>query len=183
MIVEFDATIDDFVDVTIRSLARSKTVRTWHWQTAITIAFIAAFPAYFLFSGTSAVRLAIACGFAVVAVVLYFWTSGAAFNRRVYKLCREQISTDDLVRIKVEINDKGISFSQMDSHTLYEWSSMLDLEEVENAIYFYRRDGSCMAVRKHGFENNESQNQFIQLAKSYIESSRSGAHSNKAKQQ
>src|SRR5436853_555924 len=74
-IIEFDAMIDDFVDVTMHSMARLKTVLTWRWQAALTAAFIAAVPAYFLFSGTTAVQLIVTFAVAVVAAALSLWTA------------------------------------------------------------------------------------------------------------
>jgi hypothetical protein len=37
--LEFEATIDDLVDVTVRSFARSKTSRKWRWQGVLVSAF------------------------------------------------------------------------------------------------------------------------------------------------
>lgn len=170
MIVEFDASIDDFVDVAVRSLTDSKGVRTWHWQGLLTTALLAGLPAYILFSGTTAVRLAIAGGFGLAAAGVHLWTSRESFNARMQKLYREQLGTDGPVRVKAELTDEGVSISQRSTHTMFEWSTIKEIEESDDAIYFHTRDNHCFAVRIRGFDSTESKNQFVKLAKERTDS-------------
>lgn len=173
MTVEFDATIDDFVDVTLRSLAGSTVLRTWNWQAALTTAVLAGLMAYSLVSASAAVRLAIATGCAVLAAVLHLWTSRESFSRRVHKLAQEQLGTDGPIRITAELSETGVRMSQLGTHTLFEWSTIERIEESDDAVYFLKRDRSCFAVRKRGFDSAESKDLFIELAKKQIHSAQS----------
>src|SRR6266404_7755301 len=74
MIVRFDATIDDVVDVNMRSWANSKTMRLWRWQGAAVTGLMFAVPAYFLFGETAGARLVIAGAAALIGVGYYLWT-------------------------------------------------------------------------------------------------------------
>jgi hypothetical protein len=80
MTVEFDATLGDFVDVTIRSLERSQRLRTWEWRGIASVALFAAFPAFALVSGSIAIRLTIGLAAAGIAVVLYLWISPRTYR-------------------------------------------------------------------------------------------------------
>src|SRR6266480_1607732 len=113
MIVQFDATIDDLVDVSMRSSADSKTMRLWRWQGAALTGLLVGFPAYILFTGTTVVRFGIACGAGIVGVALHIWTYRESFRERLHKLVREQIGTDRPFTVTVELLDTGISFRQM----------------------------------------------------------------------
>ena len=170
MVIEFDATIDDFIDVTIRALERSKTLRTWYWNGVVWIFVIVGPPVYLFVSGSTIVRLAIALGAAAIAVALQIWIFPETSKGRIEKICREQIGTNDLVRIKAEVSDTGISISQMGIHTLHEWWTISAVEETDDAFYFDNRDGGSFAVRKRGFESTESKQQFAEAVKRYINS-------------
>jgi hypothetical protein len=170
MIVQFDATIEDFVDVTIRSLKRSETLRTWHWQGVASMALIGAVSAIALTSGSIAIRSAIAAAAGLAAVALYLWTSPETFKERLGKLCREQLGTDGPVRILAELGDSGVAMSQAGTKTIYDWAIIEGIEETDDAVYFYRSDKGCFAVRKRGFDSEESKNKFVELARDKINS-------------
>lgn len=176
MTLQFDATIDDVVDVTIRSLAGSKSVRTWRWQGAAVTGLMLALPGYFLFAYTVGVGRRIAGVAALVAALIgagvHVWTYEDAARKRVRTLCREQIGTDRPFTVTVELSEAGISLGQMGAQTLYDWSSIEIVEETEDALYFYRTDSGCFAVRKRGFESVASKDEFLKLAENNIQRSR-----------
>lgn len=177
MIIQFEATIEDCVDVTIRSLKRLETLRTWHWQGVGSMALIGGVPAFALASGSMAIRLAISVAAALVAIALYLWTSPYTFKERIEKLCREQFGTGEPGRIQVEINDSGIAIRQVGTETIYDWATIETFEETEAAIYFYTWDKGCFAVRKRGFASVESMNEFIEFVKLKVNSSQQASES------
>jgi len=172
MIVRFDATIDDVVDVSMRSWANSKTIRLWRWQGAAVTGVIFAVPAYFLFGETAGARLVIAGAAALIGVAFYFLTYRDTFRKRTRKLCREQIGTDAPFSVTVELLDEGVSFTQMGARVIYEWSRIDRVEESADALYFFSRENACSAVRKRGFESVAMKDEFLKLAETNIQRSR-----------
>jgi len=142
MIVQFDATIDDLVDVSIRSSADSKTMRFWRWQGAAVTALLAGFPVYLFVSGTTLERSSVACVSGLIAGAVTLWTDKGAYRKRLHKLC------------------------------IYEWSRIERVEESEDALYFFYRDHACSAVRKRGFESVAIKDEFLKRAETYIQQSR-----------
>ena len=67
MLVQFDATLDDFVDVTTRGLSRSKQIRKWRWDGLLTTGLMAWLAIYALFPGPSANKMLVGFIAAVVA--------------------------------------------------------------------------------------------------------------------
>jgi hypothetical protein len=172
MIVEFEATIDDVVDVSMRSWANSKTMRRWYWQGAAATALMLALPAYFMLGEIFGSRLVVAFAAALAGAALYLLTYKENFRKRTRKLCSEQLGTNAPLKVTVELLDEGISFSQMGARVIHEWSRIDRVEESEDALYFFYRDHACSAVRKRGFESVATKDEFLGRAQAYIQRSR-----------
>jgi hypothetical protein len=172
MIVQFEATIDDMVDVSTRSWANSKTMRLWRWQGAAATALMLALPAYFLLGESFGSPLLIACAAAVVGVALYLLTYKENFRKRTRKLCREQLGTDAPFTVTVELLDEGLSFNQMGARVTYEWPRIDRVVETADALYFFTKENACCAVRKRGFESVAIKDEFLKRAEDYIKLSR-----------
>ena len=178
MIVQFDATIDDLVDVSMRSLTNSKTVNSWRWQGAALTAVVFAVPTYFLLGETIVARLALAAAAAILGVAVHSLTYRDNLRKRTRKLCRELIGSDAPFTVTVELRDDGISFSQMGACTISGWSTIDRVEESEDALYFLRKDNSCAAVRKRAFDSIAIKDEFLRRAETYIQQSRGTICSN-----
>jgi hypothetical protein len=175
MIVRYDATIDDLVDVGMRSWANSKTVRLWRWQAAAGTGLMAAMPAYILLgviSVSAGARLVIALVTGLIGAALYLWSHEENFRKRTRKICREQIGTDAPFAVTVELLESGISFSQLGTRITYEWPRIERVEETEDALYFVSRNNTRSAVRKRGFESVAMKDEFLTLAETYMQRSR-----------
>jgi|GEM_PF-3167818 len=172
MIVRFDATIDDVVDVSMRSWANSKTMRLWRWQGAATTGLMFAVPAYVLLSRTTGARLVITCAAALAGVAYYSFTYRESLRKRTRKLCREQLGTDAPFTVTVELLDQGISFSQMGARIVHDWACIDRVEESGDALYFFSKESMCSAVRKRAFESAAMKDEFLKRAEAYIQESR-----------
>ncbi|HZM89559.1 MAG TPA: YcxB family protein [Blastocatellia bacterium] len=180
MIVQFDATINDFVDVSIRSHAKSKTLRLWRLQGALITALLTALSVYILAPLSSLVGAAVACVSGVIVFGVGLMTAEQEFRHRLHKLYREQIGSDKFpVRVTVELLDEGLSFNQMGAWTRYEWARIERMEESDDALYFFYKDLTCSAVRKRGFESVAIKDEFLKRAEGYIQESR-GPHCSKS---
>jgi hypothetical protein len=172
MIVQFDVTIDDLVDVSMRSWANSKTMRLWRWQGAAVTGLVAAMTAYILLGVTSSVRLVIAFAAGLIGAALHLWSYKESHRKRTRKLCREQMGTDAPFAVTVELLDSGISFSSPGVRVTYEWPRIERVEETADALYFVSRNNTRSAVRKRGFESEAMKDEFLTLAETYIQRSR-----------
>ena len=170
MQVEFDATIDDFVDVAMRSVEGSKALRAWRWEGALTSATLIGVCTYVIVRGAPVSKLAAGVVTFVVVTVVNLASFKSSHRRRTRRLAKELIRTEGApVRIKVEITKSGITFDQRKTQQIHDWSTIERYDETDDAIYFWTRDHSALAVRKRAFESRDSQDRFIELAKSYMQ--------------
>jgi hypothetical protein len=169
MLVQFDATLDDFVDVSTRCLARSKRIRKWRRDGLLTTGLMAWLAIYAFFPGPFAKKMFAGFIAAVVAACIYPFTYRSTISRRLRKLCREQIGTDGPVRVLFEITDKGISTKQQNTQIIHEWANVEVIQETDDSIDFFMRDGSAIAVRKRAFESEETKREFLDLARQYLQ--------------
>lgn len=167
MVVQFDATLDDLVDVSMRGLARSRTLRSWNVQGLVTTGLLAGLPVFAIVQGTLGTRLMAGFGASLIAAAFYVITYKRAVEKRIRKLCLEQIGEDKPFGVEIELTELGIKVSQLKTQHIYDWSTVLEIEESEDAIYFHKRDLSSFAVRRRGFESKEHSEQFMEFARSH----------------
>ena len=168
MQVQFDATLDDYVDVVMRSVAGSKTARAWRWRASIIGGLFVGLAVFLILTGSNERRLVAGMlGFLLVTVanLAYYKRS---YRKRVRKLIREQMGTEGPFRILVELTESGISFEQQKTRQIHDWSTFERYEETDDAIYFLKRDRSVMAVRKRAFESGANKDQFLEFARKHM---------------
>jgi YcxB-like protein len=169
MIVQFDATLDDFVDVSMRGFARSKFTRTSRIRGLIISTMCVALIPFFMVPGGLSARLLAA----VIGALAYLAISLATYKRtvekRLRKIYRELNGTDGPVHVEVELNESGVRVSQLSIQYITDWSAIVEIEDDDDAVYFYRRDNTGLAVRNRAFESATSRSEFIQLAKCFMD--------------
>ncbi|HKQ03831.1 MAG TPA: YcxB family protein [Blastocatellia bacterium] len=168
MIVEFNATLDDLVDVTMRSLARSKLLRPWNWKGLLTTVLLAGLPWFAIMQGSLGRRLFVGVAVAIIAAAIYLLTYESTVEKRVRKLCLKLVGEDKPFRVEVELAEAGIRISQLKEQYTCDWGTIIEMEETEEAIYFYRREGGGFAVRKRGFGTMAEKEQFVEMAKRQV---------------
>lgn len=112
MQVQFDATLDDLVDVTMRSVAGSKVARAWRWQGLMIFGLLVGLSTYLIQTGSNFRRL----GTGVLAFLLIALANLADYKssqrKRIRKLVKEQMGTEGPFRVEVELTESGIKFDQ-----------------------------------------------------------------------
>jgi len=167
MKVTFQATVDDFVDITMRSQAVSSSE---YYQTvglsAAGAGAVIAVPIY-LIAGTWPLAV-IAFVAASAGIVIYNY---GGRERRLRELFRSKLRMHEPRTVMVEIKSEGIGFEQYDagqSETTFKtWDAVESIEETSDAIYFKNKGGLYSAVRKRGFASDEEMKDFLDLANQY----------------
>src|ERR1041385_540733 len=172
MVVRFEATVDDVVDVSIRTWSHSKARRSWRLQGVVMTAVILGGLAYLLLRQDIVIRLTIAFVIAALGAAFYLATYEDSYRKRARKLVREQMAGDSRLEVTVELLDKGLVFNQRGTTVIQEWSRIDRVEEADDALYFYGQGGICSAVRKRAFESQAMKDEFLKRANEYIQKSR-----------
>jgi len=170
MRVQFDATLDDFVDVTQRSLKRNKPINSWWNGELYALSFIAGLGVYVYSPGQKPALSLLAVG-----LVMYFYSYIQTFwaNRYLRRICRERLGIVGPVKIEVELSERGVWSKQFHTEILRAWQGVTAVEEAADSIDFFTSDEQMLAVRKRAFSTEDEKKRFLSLAHSYLQASRS----------
>jgi hypothetical protein len=179
MRIQFEATLEDYLDVHERLMARSKVARSWQRQGAAATALLSGLLAgviVFILSRTTESGLVGGIIAATVGAVISGLMHRNTVKRRMYKYWREQFGDRTTFMVEMEITESGIWTSQMGTQSTYEWANVEEIKETEETIQFYMRNGGAVFVRKRAFKSPEDEQQFIGHAQRYLDISRSSSN-------
>jgi hypothetical protein len=186
MRVEFDATLDDLVDVHLRLLARSRVARGWCWSGSIATGLVAGSGLLILipelFSPlampweveiTLAILLAVLGG--IVAAAIYPSVYRRIVATRLRRYCREQLRSDAPFTVEVQLLPGGIRAQQLGTEIACDWANVKAIEEGEDSVDFVVRSGGIIAVQDRAFASSTARREFVELARHYRDEARSSA--------
>jgi hypothetical protein len=172
MRIEFYATLDDFVDVALRSLKRSKEICSWWSNDRIASALLIGTACYFVIPGSLTAKIASVligyCGY----FLAHPYIQQARVKRRLSRLYEERFGANFPVKIEVELSEKGVWTKQLEAEVLQSWKTVSDIEEVQDSVDIVMHGSEILAVRKRAFQSEEEKRQFIELANRFLQSSR-----------
>ena len=172
MRVQFTYTQDDMVDASKRFLARSKVVRSWGWQGVASIAFLAWLLAFLMFFGTPLKGALIGLIAAAVCALIYPGIHKRTIEKRLRKLCKEKFGDTNVFTCEVELRPTGLWTQANNTQTISEWEMVEEILETEDSVDIFTRQGGGVVVRNRAFKSADEKQQFIDLARSYLESGR-----------
>lgn len=164
MKVEFDATFEDFVDVCRRSQHIS-------WSAYLVLLFVLV-----VCAGSIAVLLHwfFENWFMTLAAAVAGCVGGAYAiielpDKTVRDHLKKQMDENTPLATEFEINETGVSTTCLGHTLIQEWTTIDQIEETDDAIYFRNRFGQYCSARKRGFSTPEEVNEFLTLARSFHE--------------
>jgi YcxB-like protein len=173
MRVQFDASLDDLVDVTLRGLSRSRSFSPYRSADNLGGGIFGG-----LFAGVGVywvahdkpqeIRLAIAGIASVAALILFPILRLWLIRRRIRRYCREKLGSDLPFAVQVELSPKGIDTKQKTGQVIYEWKQVESIRETPDSIDIYARHGGIVMVKKRAFSSTEEMQRFVEEAKSYL---------------
>src|SRR5581483_9855994 len=161
MRVEFYATLDDFVDVSERSLKRSKAVRSWWANDQIVSALLIGTGCYFVFPGGFLAKITSAFLGYSGYYLAHPYIQQSRVKRRLRRLCQEQIGTNFPVKIEVELSERGIWTKQLETEPPQNWKTVSNIEKAQDSVDIVMQNGGITAVRNRAFSSEEEKQQFI----------------------
>jgi hypothetical protein len=175
MHVQFEFTLEDMIDTSKRFLARSEVVRAWRLKSLLYAAVFTWGAVFlcFLFIVKSPLKGAIIGLLAAVIIgFLYPRFDRSGVESRLRELHREAYGEADTYICEVELTPNGILVKQMNTETSHEWESVEEIKETTDSVDIFCRNGGVV-VRDRAFVTVEERREFIELAESYVELSRS----------
>lgn len=161
MKVTFEATIDDFVDITDRSVPRDGTYYANLVFTAMVLGAVYAAIGYWFYSKS---WIAAVIGF-VIGVAMIVGYNYNVRRRKFKEFYQERKLVNGPIKVETEIGDNGLTFRQDGETVTTAWSNIEKIDETDDAIYFQKRGNLFSAVRKRGFTSDAEKEEFLILAR------------------
>jgi hypothetical protein len=160
MKVTFEATIDDYVDITVRSAPHG--AKYYSDLAFASLLSGAAFSGigYFWFR----TWIAAAIAFAIGAIFLFAYNYNLR-TRKIKEFYQQRKLVNGPLKVEAEISDAGLTFRQDGETVTTAWSRIEKIEETDDAIYFQRRGNLISAVRKRGFASDTEKEEFLATAR------------------
>ena len=175
MRVQFEFTLEDCVDASKRFLARSKSA-SWQWQGLAysgLFTWLLVFAVVTLVYGKPLIGAAIGVPLAALSAVFYPSSYEKTIERRLRKLHLPQFETANTFLCEVELKAEGILVRQMDRQTIYEWTSVEEIQETSESVDIFTRDGGGVVVRNRAFAGAAGRREFLELARASLNAARS----------
>jgi hypothetical protein len=167
MQIQYEITLDDSVETSLRVIARSKLAKRMRWQATFwngIISGIILFVYGTLRGKTLSERLIIAI-LAMALVSGGYWLSYRRnMKRRALKLLRERNQSDGLIQITVELRDDCLWTRQDGTQLSYDWAQVDEIVNAEDGVEFFMRDGGFVFVRNKGFSTEKDREEFLNAA-------------------
>jgi hypothetical protein len=174
--VEFDTTLDDFVDANIRMAGRTKTFRRqrtlyqWFTGTFFAAALIASLVMRSLTTGlpVPGTMWAVIVGLGLILGVLAGYGSRRYFDwrvRRYYRrICRDLLQDASSMRFELELREAGVWTRCRGIETSFAWSRLTNIIDAADSIELWF-DPGLVVVRNRAFATEGERREFLNLAR------------------
>lgn len=181
MRIRSSCTLEEYVEAQERILARSGVARSWKKKSALTGACVSGIIVYIfaivVFGGSFIQGLAWTGIAAIIGAAISWAFYDNSVHRRLYNYYQEQFGARESFPLELELTDSGIWTKQMGIQIIFEWPNVEEIEETEESIDFYMRDGSGgIFVKKSDFPSVDEQLRFKEMAQGYLNISRTSSN-------
>jgi hypothetical protein len=174
MTVEFEATLDEWVDVHVRTFRRSGTVRRWRWQETVCSAALAGVAAYLVSPDPLGSRLVGAAAGVTIALVLAPVLQRWNFRRRLRGYGRELLAGRDTFKVRVRVGPDGVWSESLGADALVRWEHVAEVEGVDQRVDIWVRPSGLITVRQRAFKSAADKDRFVAMVERYLAEAASG---------
>jgi YcxB-like protein len=172
MRVHFTHSLEEIVDAWLRVHKRSKVVRGMRRNRAVLFALMTALLVlvFFRFSFRGFMVAAVA---ALIYVIIDPWFYGYEQRKNLRKLLRERYGEQDEFVCQVELLPHTLKTTTSGVEVNFPWEAIEEIVETSDTVDIFARQGFC-TVRNRAFSSRDEQQQFIDLAREYMNKKRLG---------
>ena len=170
MRVEFEFTQEEMIDVCRRSLERSKAVASFRRSDRVWFSLItAAFSFLLFFTKGWVITVSISAFTALIAALFYPAVQRSVMERRIRKLIQEKLDPNEPLTCEVELMPAGLWLRQGKTQLTHDWGGVESVDLLANGIEIITK-GGALVVRNRAFKSENERQQFLHLAKSFLDS-------------
>jgi len=168
MYVQFEFTQADLVDATKRLLGRSNIANAGLWKGSIYYAVIVGAIVFLILRNDPTEGLVVGLVAGLVIALLYPKLQKSSLDRRLHGIAANLMAEPGPYVCEVELRPEGVWVHQMNKQTIYDWKIVEAVEEGDDAITIFTRDGGGVVVRNRAFKADDQRSQFLELARSGV---------------
>lgn len=167
MRVQFEFNHDDLIDATRRFLARSKAVSRWRVKEMIWTGALVWIILFLLFRRNPVTAAIFALVAAMAGAFIYPVLLKRETERRLRKYYEEKFGNERSFLCEVEITPSGVTTTQKDHEHKFPWSSVEEIQDTNDSVDIFTREGGGVIVRNRAFHSPEERTRFVQMARSF----------------
>jgi hypothetical protein len=161
VIVRFDATLDEFVDLGIRAWRRNQVALPLWRRDPVIGGGITAAVLYLAMGPPLGSRLAVAAiGFVLGAVIFPLFRQWS-LRRNSVRSYAEWLGGRPSTSVEVEPRARGLWVAQNDAEILYPWRNIVAVADSTPDVEIHSRYGGLIVVRSRGFPDAAARSAFI----------------------
>jgi hypothetical protein len=173
MRVQFEYTQADLVDANKRLLRRSNLVKAGSWKDSIFFAIIVGGIGFLILRNNPMIGLVVGLVEVLIIVLIYPKLQKGGVDRKLQEIAAKLMAEPGPYVCEVELMPEGVWVRQMNKQSIYEWKTVEAVEDVDDSIAIFTRDGGGVVVRNRAFETHDERGRFLELARSGVKESRS----------
>ena len=159
--VRFDATLDEFVDVSLRMWRRQYAALPF-WRRDAVAASVLGAVVLFLMSGPPIARRLVAAGMGLVlGAVFYPILRESSWKRQATRSLREWLGGRPTALVEVEPRAQGIWIGQNDAEMLWPWRDVTGIDESSSDLQIHLVQHGLIIVRGRAFPDPAVRSAFI----------------------
>jgi YcxB-like protein len=172
MRVQFEYTQADLVDANTRLLRRSNLVNVGSWKSSIFPAVIVGAIAFLILRNDPMVGMVVGLVGGLIVILSYPKLQKSAFDSKLQEIAAKVMAEPGPHVCEVELRPDGVWARQMNKQIIYEWKIVEAVEEVDDTVTIYARDGGGVVIRNRAFKTEDQRSRFLELARSGVNESR-----------
>ena len=175
MQVSFTYSQEDLVDATVRFAERSKALRDNRRRQLFWSAVLLASVAVLILK-VSIMGMIVAASAVFVVVIINPYLYDRRYRKILRNLYKEKLGDENEFVCEVELLPEGMKTSSQNHQCTTEWSTVEAIEPTSDSVDIFGRKGGGCIVRNRAFSSPRERQEFIDLARQYMNRSQSSVH-------
>jgi hypothetical protein len=167
MVVEFEVTVEETVEVTRRAIARTRTARAVRLRSCLTVAALAGAGTYFMPVGDAEYRAIPAALAAAFGAVFAYLLDGWLIGRRTRAYIREMAGQRDSFPVRIAVMPDGVFTQSIGPDSLSRWENVTAVEVTEGGVDIWAGPLALVAVLRRGFGSDDEMERYVELVERY----------------
>ncbi len=169
--VAFDYTLEEMLEVGLRTLKSSKTFRQARLRGYLITAVGTFAILCLIFTYPPLQRVLNAAVFTGIWTLVYWLIQNQLTKRRLTKYYREKVTAPWPIHLVVELNERGVLAIEREYRTEVEWTAFENVLEQNGNVEFALLKGGLIIVRARAFADEVQRQHFLAFARQHIQPS------------